>query len=319
MNERKKVILRKKGVHFLIGAVRTVFLISMCFVILYPILYMISISFRTVDDIFDPTVIWIPKTFTTENFREVFKMINYFPRLFNTVKISLIATVINVAICAFAGYGFARFDFKFKAILFGCVLFSIIVPPQSISIPMYLGYKSFDFLGLGTAVGWLTGKPVTVNLLNTPFTIYVPALLGAGIKSGLFIYIFRQFFRNLPKELEDAACIDGCSIIRTYFRIMIPNSSAAFVSCFLFSFVWYWNDYSTVTMYFNEPVTLSASLSLIGTIMKGNMYANISSNPYISVFYTQCACLLCILPLLILYIFLQRLFTESIEHSGIVG
>lgn len=319
MNERKKQILINKSRNFAVGVVRAIFLVSMCFIILYPILYMISMSFRTVDDIFDPTVIWIPKNFTTTNFQKVFEMIEYFPRLFNSLKISLIATVLNVIICAFAGYGFARFNFKFKSLLFGFVLFSIIVPPSSISIPMYMGYRNFDFLGIGTLIGIFTGESLTVNLLNTEATLYVPAILGVGIKSGLFIYIFRQFFRNLPKELEDAACIDGCSILRTYFGIMVPNASSSFISCFLFSFVWYWNDYSTITMYFNEPITLSASLSMIGTIMKGSTYAEIGSNPYIALLYTQCACLLCIIPLLIMYIFLQRFFTESIESSGIVG
>lgn len=319
MNDRKRQILVNKSRNFAVGTVRAIFLVSMCFIILYPILYMASMSFRTVDDMFDPTVIWIPKNFVTTNFQKVFEMIDYFPRLFNSIKISLIATIINVIMCAFAGYGFARFNFKCKSLLFGCVLFSIIIPPSSISIPMYMGYKSFDFLGIGTLIGLFAGQPLTVNLLNSEFTLYVPALLGVGIKSGLFIYIFRQFFRNLPKELEDAACIDGCSILRTYFGIMVPNASASFISCFLFSFVWYWNDYSTVTMYFNEPVTLSASLSMIGTIMKGSTAAEIGSNPYIALLYTQCACLLCIIPLLIMYIFLQRFFTESIESSGIVG
>ncbi len=317
MTDRKKqrLINRSKGLAF--GLVRAVFLVSMCFVILYPILYMVSMAFRTAEDIYDPTVIWIPKTFTNENFMEVFDMMNYFPRLLKTIEISIIATVINVMICAFAGYGFARFKFKFKGLLFGFVLFTIIVPPQSISIPMYLGYKNFDYLGIGTVIGWITGTPFTANLLNSDMVFYVPALLGAGIKSGLFIYIFRQFFRNLPKELEDAACIDGCSIPRTYFSIMIPNSRSSFITCLLFSFVWYWNDYNAATMYFNEPRTLSASLSIIDTLMKANMYA--SSNPFSMLLYKQCACLLCIIPLLIIYIFVQKLFTQSIESSGIVG
>ena len=220
MTDRKKQRLISCSRSLGVGLVRAIFLISMCFVILYPILYMISMAFRTAEDIYDPTVIWIPKTFTTENFKEVFEMMDYFPKLLKTVEISVIATILNVMICAFAGYGFARFRFKGKGLLFGFVLFTIIVPPQSISIPMYIGYKNFDFLGIGTLIGYITGTPLTANLLNTDMVFYVPALLGAGIKSGLFIYIFRQFFRNLPKELEDAACIDGCSIPRTYFNII---------------------------------------------------------------------------------------------------
>ena len=317
MTDRKKQRLISCSRSLGVGLVRAIFLISMCFVILYPILYMISMAFRTAEDIYDPTVIWIPKTFTTENFKEVFEMMDYFPKLLKTVEISVIATILNVMICAFAGYGFARFRFKGKGLLFGFVLFTIIVPPESISIPMYIGYKNFDFLGIGTLIGYITGTPLTANLLNTDMVFYVPALLGAGIKSGLFIYIFRQFFRNLPKELEDAACIDGCSIPRTYFNIMIPNARSSFVTCLLFSFVWYWNDYNAATMYFNEPRTLTASLSIINTLMKANMYS--SSNPFSMLLYRQCACLLCIIPLLIIYVFVQKFFTQSIESSGIVG
>jgi len=317
MTVRNKQLLVNRSKNMVVGLIRAIFIVSMCFVILYPILYMISMAFRTVDDIFDPTVIWIPKTVTFDNFLKVFEMMDYFPKLVSTVQVSLIATVINVMMCAFAGYGFARFRFKFKGLLFGFVLFTIIVPPQSIAIPMYLGYKNFDFLGIGTVIGWITGTPVTANLLNSDMVFYVPALLGAGIKSGLFIYIFRQFFRNLPRELEDAACVDGCSIPRTYFSIIIPNAKSSFVTCLLFSFVWYWNDYNSATMYFNQPRTLTASLSIISDIMKSSALS--SDNPFAMLLYKQCAGLLCILPLLIVYIFVQRLFTQSIESSGIVG
>ena len=98
---------------------------------------------------------------------------------------------------------------------------------------------------------------------------------------------------------------------------MIPNARSSFVTCLLFSFVWYWNDYNAATMYFNEPRTLTASLSIINTLMKANMYS--SSNPFSMLLYRQCACLLCIIQLLIIYVFVQKFFTQSIESSGIVG
>lgn len=317
MNFYTKQIMITRSKNFFVSVIRGLFIIAMCFIVLYPIFFMLSMSLRTSQDMFDPTVIWIPKNSTIKNFTTVIKMMDYFPKLFKSFQISFIATFLNVVICAFAGYGLARFNFKFKGLLFGLVLFSIIVPPQCVSIPMYMGYKNFDILGFGSLVGLFTGKTLTLNLINTEFVIYIPAILGAGIKSGLFIYIFRQFFRNMPKELEDAAWIDGCSITKTYFRIMIPNASSAFVVCALLSFVWYWNDYTTISMYFNEPITLSASLTMIVDVMKESA-ANLSE-PYAMDFYKNCACLLSIIPLLILYVFVQRLFTESIDKSGIVG
>ena len=118
--------------------------------------------------------------------------------------------------------------------------------------PLYLQYRNFDFLGLGTLIGWITGNYLTINLLNTPAPMMISAILGLGLRSGLFIYIFQQFFRGLPRELEDAAYIDGCSIPKTFVSVMLPNSRSAIVSCVLFSFVWYWNDYFMSSLYFSK-------------------------------------------------------------------
>ena len=298
--------------------VRTVFLFCMSFVVLYPILYMISVSFRTPEDLYDPTVIWIPLHWTLQNYIDVVSIMNYPGLLANTLVQSIACTVLNVAVCALIGYGFARFRFPLRGLAFSLVLFTIIVPPQNISIPLYLQYQAFDFLGLGQIGRLFTAKAFTVNLLNTPLTMYIPAVLGMGIRSGLFIYIFRQFFRGMPKELEDAAYIDGCGIFRTFTRIMLSNAAPAILSCILFSFVWYWNDYFLSLMYFDEPQTLSTVLAgLQGTLR--SMGFDFYSNPYLIVTRMQAACLLTIMPLIVLYAFLQRFFTDSIDKTGIVG
>lgn len=297
---------------------RAVFLFCMCFVVLYPILYMVSVSLRGTEDLYDPTVIWIPKAVTLDNYKDVIELIDYFRLLGNSFFISLISTVLNVAVCASVGYGFARFRFKFRNLAFALVLFTIIVPPQNISIPMYMQYKNFDFLGVGSLIGLFTGKPLTVNMLNTSLTMFIPALLGIGLRSGLFIYIFRQFFRGIPRGLDDAAYIDGCSVPGTFLRIMVPNASSAFVSCFLFSFVWYWNDFYQTSMYFNEPVTVTMALGMLQDTLRGVGF-DYWSNPYLIVTRMQAACVLAILPMLVIYIFLQRFFRESIERTGIVG
>ncbi len=298
--------------------VRTVFLIAMCFVVMYPILYMISVSFRQPADLYDPTVIWIPKHWTMANYKEIFTVMNYVPNLIYTTQQSLISTLLNVAVCAVVGYGFARFRFPGKNLVFALVIFTIMVPPQSIAIPLYVQYFNFDYFGLGQIVKLFTGKLLKANLLNTSMVFYLPALFGMGIRSGLFIYIFRQFFRGMPKELEDAAYIDGCGAFQTFWRIMAVNAVPVFITCVLFSFVWYWNDYYLSSLFFNDAKTLSASLGTLKGALR-SMGADFYSNPYLIIAQMQAASVLTILPLIVIFIVCQRQFTESIDKTGIVG
>ena len=297
---------------------RFTLLFALCFVILYPIIYMLSVSFREPRDLYDPTVIWIPRHFTLENYKYINETMGYFKLLGNTLFISIVGTVLNVFSCALAGYGFARFKFKGKGILFAFVMFMIIVPPQNVSIPLFLQYSKFDWFGISILLENLFGLNTYANFLNTPMTLFIPAALGIGIRAGLFIYIFRQFFAGMPKELEDAAYIDGCGLFKTFFRIIIPNASGAFLSTFLFSFVWYYNDFFFTSMYFSNPETLSTALGSLKEMLRGLGF-EIWTDPYSIVTQMQAASILTILPLVIIYMFLQKFFTESIEHSGIVG
>lgn len=135
--------------HFGMTVLRLVFLLMMCFVVLYPILYMFSVSVREAKDLYDPTVIWIPRNFTMENYKYIWELIDYPRVLGETAQITVISTIIHVFICAMIGYGFARFNFRFKGVLFGLVIFTLLVPSQLVSIPMYVQYRNFDFFGLG--------------------------------------------------------------------------------------------------------------------------------------------------------------------------
>lgn len=315
---QKQQVVLHHGSTLAARLIRTVFLFCMCFVVLYPLLYMLSVSLRMPSDLYDPTVIWIPKHWTVSNYSEMIQTMEYFPLLLNTVMIASISTVLSVASCAVVGYGFARFQFPFRRLLFGLVIFTIIVPSQNISIPLFVQYKDFDFLWIGQIGRLFTGEPFTVSLLDTPLVLYLPAMLGVGIRSGLFIYIFRQFFRGMPKELEEAAYIDGCGAVRTFLKIMLCNAAPAVLSCVLFSFVWYWNDYFFTGMFFSKPTTLTTLLGSLSDMLR-SAGKDFYSNPYIIVAQMQAACLLVIAPLIILYIFLQRYFIESIDRSGIVG
>ncbi len=296
---------------FLWASFRTLFLIGMSFVLLYPLLISLSIAFRHQEDLFNPAVVWIPRRYTLENIVLAMEQLDYWQSLKNTLQIGLGSVILQVFSCMLIGYGFARFKFRFKNIFFALVIFTIIVPPQVVYIPNYLMYKDFNFFGIGKLIGLFTGKDLVVNLLNTPYVMYLPAALGVGIRSGLFIYIFNQFYRNLPKELEDAAYIDGCGYYRTFFKIIIPSVRTIVMTVFLFSLVWYWNDYFITSMYMNKN-TVSIALAVLSEIA-------INIDQYLKPTLMQAGSLLIMAPLLIIYIVFERFFTEGIERTGIVG
>ena len=299
---------------------RTVLLFGVSFIILYPLIYMLSIAFRDLSDMQDPSIVWIPKNFTLDAIKDAYEAMKYPESLWNTVKFDVISSLLQLVSCSLVGYGFARFQFKGKGLFFALAVMTIVIPPQVVYTPTYLYYREFDFLGIGSLIGLFTGQALTVSLLDSPLTLYLPALFGVGIRSGLFIYIFRQVYRGLPKELEDAAYIDGCGFVKTFLRVILPNARSAFLMVFLFSLVWYWNDYYYATMYFTNTNTISTSLANLTTHLsqlKG--MAEIINDSYLISTRMQAGCLLSIIPILVLYIFLQKYFTEGLERTGLVG
>ena len=274
---------------------------------------MISASLRPQDQMTDPSVMWIPKTVRFENFKEVWKAIDYPKVLWTTIQLNVVASVLQVGACAITGYGFARFSFKGKKFMFALVLLQIIVPPQILIMPQYNLFRNFDPFGLFSA---FTGEPI--SLLNTNFSMYIPAMFGNGIRGGLFIYLFRQFFRGLPKELEDAAYLDGCGPFKTFISVMVPNAASSFLTVFIFSIVWYWNDYYISSMFFTNSQTMSLQVSNLANTMA--MYftgkTGLASDYMV---WVEAGCLMAILPIVIMYIFLQKYFTEGIERAGLAN
>ena len=312
MNRSEIAYLRKKRLAEKIWPVcRFLILFGLGFVILTPLLFMLSYAFREVRDMNDPTVVWIPRHFTLRIMKQTVKAMHLTAAknnpLINTLLLNLGCSVCQVITCALTGYGFARFRFKGRNLLFGIVILMILVPVQIISIPLYMTFRNFLF-----------GK---VNLIDSLLVMYLPAMTANGIRAGLMIFIFRQFFRGLPKELEDAAYLDGCGPLMTFLRVMIPNAGSSFLTVFLFSVVWYWNDYYVASSFFANKETISTVLrNLNGTLNKeifNNANANISARE--KIVWLEAGCLISITPMLILYAFLQRHFTEGIERSGLVG
>lgn len=289
---------------------RFLILFGFAFIIMYPLIYMISCTFRERGDMNDPTVVWLPRHLTLSVLRETVQAMDFGRTLRNTVVLNLVCSVLQVFSCALTGYGFARFDFKGKKILFCIVIMMILVPAQIISLPLFFRFRFFGIRGVAT-----------VNLIDNMLSMYLPALTANGIRSGLMILIFRQFFRALPRELEDAACIDGCGPFMTFVRVMLPNAASSVLTVFLFSIVWYWNDYYISTMFFHNTKTIATMLYNLDNELKMRLFgdASIQVGERERIVWNQAGCLVSIAPILLIYIFLQKRFTEGIERSGLVG
>jgi multiple sugar transport system permease protein len=151
--------------------------------------------------------------------------------------------------------------------------------------------------------------------------MYLPAIMANGIRAGLMILIFRQFFKGLPKELEDAAYLDGCSPFRTFVQIMVPNARSSFLIVFLLSVVWYWNDYYVSTSFFTENQTIALMLKNLDTTLNTTLFndANAQVSVREKIVWMEAGCLISIVPILVLYSCLQKQFVEGIERSGLTG
>ncbi|MBE5786347.1 MAG: carbohydrate ABC transporter permease [Clostridiales bacterium] len=295
---------------------RFAMMVAFSFVILYPLIYMVSMAFRPSRDVFDPSVVWIPRTVTVESFGEVVRVSNYLTSLKNTMILSLGSTLLQVFSCSLVGYGFARFKFRGRNLMFFLVIFTIVVPPQTISLPTFILFQDFDPFGIFRAI---TGKGTGITLLNNPLSFFLMAFMGQGLRSGLFIFFMRQFYRSMPQELEDAAMVDGCGFTRTYFQLMLPNARSVLLVVFILSLVWYWNDYYQSTIYLSSYSTVSTNLANLTAIMESRLGNEVAYDPYQTVTMIQACSLLTLAPLLLIYIIVQRKFVAGVERSGIVG
>lgn len=294
---------------------RFLILFGLGFVVMYPIMYMISAAIRPQAEMNDPSIVWIPKTFTLSNIQDVWSALNYPSLVWQTFYVNIICCLLQVVTCSITGYGFARFKFKGKGILFMIVILQIIVPTQIILIPQFMQFRYFDIFGIINAI---TGSPL--NLTDSPVALYMQAFFCNGIRAGLFILLFRQFFRGLPKELEDAAHLDGCGPFSTFIRIMVPNARTSYLTVFIFSLVWYWNDTYVTGMFYDSSTTVALEVgNLFNTISAALNNGVVTGVPSNYMVWIEAGCLLSILPIVIIYCFLQKYFIEGIERSGITG
>lgn len=316
--KRHREIRLNKVTAFLWSIVRGVIITGICFVILYPIITKFSVSIMSESDLYDSTVKFIAKEFTLNNYKMAIEGMDYWRTFLNTMLFSAGVSALQLIACMLTAYGFARFNFPGRKLLFGCVIFSLIVPPQIIMLPMFMFFRFFDIFGIAEMT---TGKPI--NLIGTAVPFIIQAITCTGFKNGLYIYMLRQFFKGMPRELEEAAFVDGSGRIRTFIQIIVPSAVPMMVTVFLFGFVWQWTDSFYTSLYMPTAQVFSTQLSSLSRAVASQYESFGGSMTFISPAYNSMmnntGVLLTIIPLLILYLFCQKYFVEGIERSGIVG
>ena len=369
---------------------RLVLMVGISYIVLYPFITKIAGSVMAPDDFVDVTVRLIPKHFTLDIYRAIVSEFGYWTAFRNTFILSLISAIIQTLICALIGYGFAKFKFKGRNIVFLLVVLTMIIPHQTLQSSMYMEFRYFDILGiirlfkgggiqifghniknLGAVVDKTTGDVIKpgwfnsffekldiikfknsktgewdntlrlfkyinergkvkylrqfefsqsgVDLTNTYIPMVLLSLSGLAFKNGLYIFLFRQFFRGIPDELEESAYIDGSGTFRTFVQIILPLSIPMLITVFLFSFCWQWTD-SFYTKLFFDPDKVKMLVHLvdinIDTTSLKNAFAG--RDLYYSAIRNTFG-LMIIFPLVIIYAFLQRFLVQGIEQSGLAN
>lgn len=292
--------------------VRTVLIIGLAFLIINPILIKFTAAIKSTKDLYDPTVFMLPKHMTFKNFTRVLEYINYPITLLKTIGLTSVIAFLQTVTCTLVAYGIARFKFKLRGLVFAIAIFTLVIPPQSYLLPLYMQFRYFNIFPL------LNGSGASgINLINTVFPFLFLSATAVGFKNGLYIFMLRQFFKNMPVAIEEAAYIDGCSTFKTFYKIMLPGAVPMMVTVFLFSFVWQWNDYYYTAILGPSLPVFSAMINNIGYNIC-NLDNDVWNGLQIMI-YNNVAILLHMVPLLILYVFTQRFFVQSIERSGLVG
>lgn len=301
---------------FIAFLVRAAVIIPVMYVILYPLFTMVSTSLQSQYQALDPSVVWIPKLVTDENYKKAMLALDFSHSFLRSIEVNVLSAIIEVATCAVTAYGFARFKFKFKGLLMGLLILSIIVPQEMIAVPTYLQLRYADILGILGFLGKLIGTELRPSLINTPWSFWIPSVLSVGLRSGLFIFIYMQFYKGLPKELEEAAYIDGAGPFKTFLKIIVPSSGTAIVTVTIFSVIWHWNEYYLSSIYFSSNFPLAVKLATIEETMNVMALVNSVTNRNGII---MAASLMFILPMLVMYMIVQRKFVKSVDSVGIVG
>ena len=346
-------LLKKRAGQITVSLVRGLLLFGLCFMIIQPLLTRFSMGLMQEQDLYDSTIILLPRHVTLDNYRIVAELTDlktiggswHFNSLLNTLWVSVVVSVFQIVSTTLVAYGFARYEFPLKKFWFACVVAVIVIPPQTIQSALYMNFANFDVLRIftlfganaegltfgqrlmslvdGTGTGLielLSGQ--TLNLRSNISAYLIMAITCMGLKDGLYIYMMRQYFKGIPTSLEEAAYVDGCGTMHTFLKIMLPDALPTIASCFLFSFVWQFTD-----IFYARLFLPSSTISIYSTQMSSmvtRMSRYFSADATVAVVVPNgrqqqlisIAVLICAVPLVILYLFTQRTFVESLAMSG---
>ncbi len=301
----KQAKAKKTAAHLFISIIRWIFLLGMCFVVLYPLFQKVMISFMSVEDMYDASVSYIPKNWTFSNYynstgTNAFDGLGGWETFGNTFFLTLVCSLLQVISATLVGYGLARFKFKLNGLIFVFVIIAMLLPPDLLFAPRFSMFSNMNMVG------------------DSMIPMFCFAITCTGLKCSLYIFLMRQFFKGQPKELEEAAYVDGAGPFRTFISIMLPGAFSMMVTVFLFSFVWQWLDTAYTSVFCADIKLISTQYGHL--TQHGGMGAQLAGNAAIgSSLITNAGVVMIILPLIVLYAVGQKFFVESISRSGLVG
>ena len=279
-------------------------LIGLSFLILYPIFVTVMISLMQTSDFTNSAVRYLSLSPTLENYKTAAIFLQYWQTLLRSLALNIPLCLLEIVSCMLVAYGFARFKFKGNGILFGCVIMTLLIPSSIYFTPFYLSLPDYG--------------PFHWNLLGTPLSLFLMSVCALGVKNGLVIYILRQHFKAYPKELEEAAEIDGAGSFRVFVSIMLPGAMSIAATCFLFIFVFRWTDPTHTNIFLPDTEFIWTRLSNIQTDM--SLLPGVEqSDFYFRSILKNTSIVLYAIPLVVLFIFTKRSLVESVETSGLVG
>jgi ABC-type glycerol-3-phosphate transport system permease component len=265
-------------------------LIALAVFMLYPIIWMFLSSFQENDEIFKVAAVF-PRRWMFENYSNGWKSVpgHSFAEFFlNSFQVSALIIIGTIISCSLTAYPFARLRFRGKTVLFTLVLATLLLPSQILMIPRYLLFIKF---------GWGDSyKPLVV-----------PAFF-AQVSGAFSIYLLIQFMKGIPKELDEAAIVDGCGYFMQFYRIIIPNCKPALFTVGIFSFIWSWDDFLNQLIYLNSIGKFTVALAL-------RMFSDNSSvTPWGQMFAMS---ILSIIPSALIFSLAQKYFVEGIVTTGL--
>lgn len=272
------------------SCIKFIILLAFSLAVLYPLFWMIGSSFKPEADIFKDLGL-IPQNFTLENYKIGWQSngrVTFTTYFKNSILVSLLSVIGNLLSCTLAAYAFARLRFKCKNLLFALMMMTLMLPHHAIIVPQYVYFYK---------MGWI----------DTIVPLVLPKFLATD---AFFIYLLMQFIRGIPRELDEAAIVDGCGSYGVFTRIILPLCQPALVTTTIFTFMWSWNDFFTQIIYLRKVENYTVTLAL-------RMFIDPTAKSAFGAMFAMST--LSIIPIMILFVFFQRQLIEGVATSGLKG